>query len=190
MADVYNTFASLATDAPNVMITRRMYQLAERNLALGQFARDYTLDSYMSKTMRINRYRRFNLPTQQLVEGVPPDAVGLVVDGIDVTVEQWGIVALITDVSQVTLTHPVLTVAMERCSLALSELMEREQAKVLMTNTNVVYPGAATTRATITDGVATAAMRLSTDTVLQCTVQLRARGAGDYDSGLYGGVMQ
>ena len=68
--------------------------------------------------------------------------------------------------------------------------MEREQAKVLMTNTNVVYPGAATTRATITDGVATAAMRLSTDTVLQCTVQLRARGAGDYDSGLYGGVMQ
>jgi len=51
------------------MITKRMYELAERNLAVGQFATEYTLENYMSKTMRINRYKRFNLPTAQLVEG-------------------------------------------------------------------------------------------------------------------------
>jgi hypothetical protein len=74
-----------------------------------------------------------------LVEGVAPDSVGLVVDNVDVTTEQWGIVALMTDVSQLTLTHPILTIAMERCSLAISELVEREMARVLLTCTNVVY---------------------------------------------------
>lgn len=190
MVDTYNTFSSLSTDAPNVAITRRMFTLAERNLAIGQFAMEYSLENYMGKTMRINRYRRFNLPTQTLVEGVPPDAVGLVVDNVDVTVEQWGIVALLTDVAQLTLSHPVLNVAMERCSLAISEVVERELAKVLMTCTNVVYPTGATSRDTISDGVANPNQRLSTDIVLQCVVQLRGRGAPSYEGGLYGGIMQ
>ena len=94
MADVINNFSSLATDAPNVYITRQMYTLSERNLAVGQFARKETLPNYMSKTMRLIRYRRFNLPDRPLIEGVPPEAVGLLLDNVDVTVEQWGIVAL------------------------------------------------------------------------------------------------
>lgn len=190
MADVMNSFSSLSTDAPNVVITRRMFSLAERNLAIGQFASENALENFMGKTMRINRYRRFTLPTQTLVEGVAPDGVALALDNVDITVEQWGIVALLTDVSALTLTHPVLNIAIERCSLAISELMEREQARVLMACTNVVYPTGATTRSGITDGVANANQRLATDTVLQCSVQLRARGASGFEGGLYGGVMQ
>lgn len=189
MADVINTFASQSNDAPNVMIGRRMYTLAERHLAIGQFAQEYTLDNFMSKTMRQVRYKRYKLPTQTLVEGTPPSSVQQENEYVDITVEQWGIVSLLTDVSIKTLTHPVLQIAIERCSLAISELVEREQAKVLMTCSNVVYPSGATTRATITDGVANSNQRLSTDIVLQSTVQLRGRGAPDYEGGLYGGVM-
>lgn len=190
MPDVINTFASLNTDAPNVWITKRTFMLSERNLAIGQFATEYTLPNYMSTSFRVNRYKRFNLPTQTLVEGVAPDGVQLVVDPIDVTVQQWGIVALLTDVSVLTLVHPVLTIAIERCALAISELVERELSKTLLTGTNVVYPTGATTRATITDGVANPNQRVSTDIILQCKVQLRARGAHPFEGGCYGGIMQ
>jgi len=190
MPDVINNFSSLSTDAPNVFITKRMYMLAERNLAIGQFATEYTLPNYMSKSFRINRYRRFALPTQILTEGVAPDGVGLVVDNVDVTVQQWGIVAVLTDVSMLTLVHPVLTLAIERCALAISELVERELAKTVLTCTNVVYPPGATTRAGITDGVANPNQRISTDMILQCKVQLKARGAAPVGNGCYGGIMQ
>jgi len=192
MADVLNTFASLAQDAPNVLITRRMFDLAERNLALGQFGYEYQLDAYMSKTMRINRSRRFNLPAAQLVDGVPPDAVGLTLDTVDITVEQWGIVALLTDVALVTLVHPQLEIAMQRCALAIAELQEREIARTLLnTGTAVIYGNAgATSRAGIVNTGTPKTDRLLTSTILAGSVQLRALGAPPFDGDLYGVAIQ
>lgn len=191
MADVINNFSSLSNDAPNVMITKRMYELAERNLASGQFFKDYELDNYMSKTMRIVRYNRFNLPTTQLVEGVPPDSVALGFVYVDVTVEQWGIVAMLTDVGMLTITHPILQIAIERCSLALAELMERENAKVLMTGTNVIYGnGGVASRDLIVNTGTPKTDRMTTATVLGATTQLRAQGAQVWEGDLYGGIIQ
>lgn len=192
MADVINTFASLSNDAPNVMITKRMYELAERNLATGQFAKDYTLENYMSKTMRIVRYNRFNLPTQTLTEGVAPDAVGLGFVYVDVTVEQWGIVALLTDVGILTITHPILQIAIERCALAIAELTERENAKVLMTGTSVIYGNVSTSdsRDDLVETGTPKTDRMTTSTIINATVRLRALGAPEWDGGLYGGIMQ
>ena len=174
------------------MITKRMYELAERNLAVGQFATEYTLENYMSKTMRINRYKRFNLPTAQLVEGVPPDSVGMAFDTVNITVEQWGIVALLTDVGMVTITHPILQIAMERCSLAISELTEREQANVLLNSgTTVIYGnGAVATRDLIVNTGSPKTDRMTTATVINATVRLRAKGAPAFDGDLYGGIIQ
>lgn len=189
MANVINNFQSLANDSPNVMISAEMYQLAERKMATGQFAVERTLDNYMSKTMRIIRYRRFDLPTLQLAEGIPPDSIGMFFDSVDVTLEQWGIVAMLTDVSQLTITHPILQIAMERCSLAISELTERENCKVLLTGTQVVYGGTANARTGL-DGTGTPkTYRLTTSTILSCTTQLRSLGAPTFEGDLYGGVM-
>jgi len=191
MADVINTFQSLANDAPNVLITKQMYELSERSLATGQFAKDYTLDNYMSKTMRIVRYNRFNLPVNQLVETIAPDAVGLGFVFVDVTVEQWGIVALLSDVSVLTITHPILQIAIERCSLAIAELTERENAKVLMTGTSVLYGNAGVaSRDLIVNTGTPKTDRLTTSTAIGATVQLRAQGAPAWDGDLYGGIIQ
>ncbi len=191
MPDVINNFNSLSNDAPNVMITKRMFELAERNMATGQYAQVYDLENYMSKTMRIVRYNRFSLPTSQLVEGVAPDSVGLGFTYVDVTVEQWGIVALLTDVGMVTITHPILQIAIERCALAISELVERENAKVLMTGTSVIYGngGVATRDLIVTTGTPKTD-RLTTSTVINATVQLRAQGAPPFEGDLYGGIIQ
>lgn len=186
MADTITNFSSLQTDAPNVWITRQMYLLAERRLAIGQFARRETLANYMSKTLRINRYRRFNLPTAPLIEGVPPASQGLVVDNVDVTVEQWGIVCQLTDVAMLTVNHPILQIAMDRTALAISEVTERETGRVLSTSPNVVYPGTGnTSRADLA-----ATDVLDTASILASTVQLRGRGAADFEGGLYGGALQ
>ena len=191
MADVINAFNSLANDAPNVMITKRMYELANRHLATSQPATEYELDNYMSKTMRIVRYNRFNLPVAQLVEGVPPDSVGLGFAFVDVTVEQWGIVALLTDVGMLTLTHPILQIALERCALAIAELIERENAKVLMTGTSVIYGnGGVASRDLIINTGTPKTDRLTTSTVINGTVQLRAQGATTFDGDLFMGLIQ
>ena len=192
MADFINTFQSLANDAPNVMITRTMYELAERNLAVGQFAKDYTLENYMGKVMRILRYKRFNLPVTQLVEGVTPDGNQLGFEFVDVPVEQWGIIAVLADVGMLTITHPILQIAMDRCALALTELMEREIANTLLaTGTSVVYGnGGATVRSSIVNTGTPKTDRFTNATVLASIAALRGQGAPTWDGDLYGGVMQ
>jgi N4-gp56 family major capsid protein len=184
MPDVLTTFSTLSSDAPNVHIAREMYRLAERRLVLGRMAKAHEVPQRMGKTLRVVRYKRLALPTSVLSEGVPPDAVALATENVDVTLEQWGIVVLLTDVAEITTTHPALQIAINRTSLAISEVMERELANTLMAGTQVFYPGAVVARSGIG-----ASDKMDTATVLKTTVTLRNLGAAEKMNGLYEGVM-
>ena len=184
MADVATTFSTLANDAPNVYIARETYRLAERNLRVGKYAKMHSLPQRMSKTLRIVRHSRLVLPTGTLTEGTPPDAIALAVENVDVTVEQWGIVVLLTDVALITTQHPALQVAIDRTALAMAEVLEREQCVMLMAGTQVYYKGAVTTRASIG-----ATDYLDNATVLKALTALRNKGAGEYEGGLFAGCM-
>ena len=186
MADAVTQFSTISTDAPNVWISDRMYTLAERRLQVGQWAQKYTLPQRMSKTMRVVRYARLTLPRTTLTEGIAPDAVALSVSNVDVTVEQWGIVVLITDVGLITTKHPALNVAIQRTALAMAEVLEREMCVMLMAGTNVYYGGPSTNNTR--DDLA-AGHVLNTGLILTATTFLRSKGAADWESGLYGGVM-
>lgn len=185
MADAVTQFSTISTDAPNVWIAERMYQLAERRLQVGQWAQKYTLPQRMSKTMRVVRYRRLTLPRTTLTEGIAPDAVALAVDNVDVTTEQWGIVVLITDVGLITTKHPALNIAVQRTALAMAEVLEREMCVMLLGGTNVYYGGTARTART----QLAAGDNVDTSVMLQATTFLRAKGAPSYETGLFGGVM-
>lgn len=185
MPDSVTNFAALTNDAPNVWIASEMYRLVELKLQLGQWATKYTQPQRMGKTMRIIRYSRLTLPTSVLTEGTPPDAVALSLSNVDVTLEQWGIVVLLTDVAQITTDHPALRIAIERTSLAMSEVLEREMAKMLLAGTNVYYGGTVSARSSLA-----ASDKLTTTVVLKATSFLRSKGAGDWEGGLYAGVMQ
>ncbi len=184
MADVLTTFSTLSNDAPNVYIEQRQYRLAERMMVVGSNAKKYQLPTRTGLTLRVDRHKRLNLPFSTLTEGVPPDAVALATEHVDVTVEQWGIVVFLTDVAQVTTKHPALQIAIDRTGRAISEVLEREVCQTLMSGTQVFYPAAVTTRAGIgaTDYIDTA-------TLLKATVSLRNLGAADNSNGLYDGVM-
>lgn len=183
MADAVTQFTTLSTDTPNVWIAQKMYMLAERHLVVASNAEPFTLPQRFGKTMRIVRYKRL-APPVRLTEGVAPDAVALAIDTVEVTVEQWGMVVSLTDVVQLTTTHPALTAAIDRTGLAMAEMMEREAAVALLSGTAVVFGGAATTRAGL---VATDV--ITTTVVLKATAQLRTLGAPDFEGGLYHGVI-
>ena len=183
MADAITTFSVLSKDAVDVWISREMYALAERNLLVGKYAKAHTLPQRMGKTMRIIRVARLNIPRTTLTEGVAPDAVALATENVDVSVEQWGIVVRLTDVAEITTSHPALPLAIDRTALVISELQERELCQTLLAGTTVFYPGTATTRATIGAGD-----KLDTATAIKTTVSLRNKGA-PVGEGLFNGIM-
>ncbi len=185
MADAYTTFAAIVNDAPNVLISMKMIELLQRILVLQKVADAYPLENKMSKTLRVIRVNRLSLPTTQLVEGVTPATNALTMTNVDVTVEQWGIVCVLTDVLELTVKHPMLNIATERVAMAMKEAAEREDANVLMAATNVTYAKAATTRLGL---VATDVF----DTSLAITIKakLKMRGAPGYSDGQYMCIMQ
>lgn len=185
MADVLTTFSTLSNDAPNVYIAQQMYRLAERQMVVGRYAKMHQVPQRMGKTLRVVRYKRLNLPFSTLTEGVPPDAVALATENVDVTLEQWGIVVLLTDVAEITTTHPALQIAINRTAKAIAEVLEREQNQMLLAGTQVYFGGDATLRTNITAN----ADVLDSATIIKATVALRDKGAGEYESGLFGGCM-
>lgn len=187
MADVYTTFAgTIANDAPNIYITRRMFELLERILVIPKVSEKYSLENGYGKTLRVVRVRRVSLPSTQLVEGVTPSVVNLQLDNVDVTVEQWGIVVGLSDVVELTTTHPMLNTAIDRVAMAMKETSEREDAQVLMSATNVTYPGAVMTRGTLA-----ATDVFNTALAISINAKLEMRGAPKYmPDGQYIGLFQ
>jgi N4-gp56 family major capsid protein len=185
VADAVTNFSALSNDAPNVYIAREEYRLAERRMVLGRFAKKYQMPQRMGKTLRVVRYSRMVLPVAPLAtEGTPPDAVALATENVDVTVEQWGIVGLITDVAQITTAHPALQIMINRTGMAIGEALEREVAKVLLGGTKVRFAGNVANRAAL-DGTKV----VTTTDILAVTASLRNSGAMEWDNGLFGGVL-
>jgi N4-gp56 family major capsid protein len=184
MADVATTYASLASiDASNVYIAAKTYRLVERALVVNKWAESFSLPQRMSKNLRIVRHKRFQIPRGPLTEGTPPDSIAMTIENVDVTVEQWGIVTLLTDVAMITLVHPLLNKAIELSALAMAEMFEREACVILMAGSNVIYGGNRTARSSLVAGD-----KMNTKLILKGTTSLRARGAAA-EGGLYMGAL-
>lgn len=190
MADVLTTFSSVSNDAPNVYIASQMFTLAERYLKVLKYASRYTLPQRYGKTIRVDRVKRLALPTVPLTEGVPPSAVGLTVENVDITVDQWGIVAFLTDLGLITTKHPMLAKAIDRTALAIAETIEREACNMLLGGTLVQFGGQGTPYVQKTSRAnLVASDRVATPAILAATTQLRALGAPAFDGDLYAGVI-
>jgi hypothetical protein len=72
-------------------MSARLLEVAEFNTILDQFGDKHPLPSNSSKTIRFVREEKLTVaatPTQ-LTEGIPPDAVGLTLNQIEATIEQY-----------------------------------------------------------------------------------------------------
>lgn len=185
MADAMTTFSTVSRDAVDAYIATKMIELNERRQVLQKICDVYPLEQKMSKTMRVVRFKRLSLPDTELVEGVTPSTNALELEEVNVTVKQWGIVALLTDVVQVTVKHPMLQIAIERVAMAMAETEEREAAQVLMSGTNVSYPGSVTSRSGLV-----ASDVLNSNMVFKITARLGMRGAPRNEGATYMGIFQ
>src|SRR5262245_9662357 len=186
MADAYTTFTAMSNDAINAYITTKMIELSNRVLVIQKVSDLYSLPQRMGKTLRIVQVQRLALPTGPVSEGITFPTNNLTLINVDVTVQQWVIVVALTDVLELTTTHPMLNIAIDRVSLVMAETAEREDANTLMAATNVTYAKAATTRGTL---VATDVF----DTALAITInaKLEMRGAPKFlPDGNYIGLFQ
>lgn len=130
------------------------------------------------------RYKRMNVPVSSLSEGVDPSNSTFSLEQVTVTLDQWGDVLTLTDVSQLTTKHPLVQQAMELLSENAQRVIDREVQLVWLAGTNVQYgDGSVSSRSTITSG-----MKIS-DTILhKAYVNLVDAGAPPRE-GPAGGVL-
>lgn len=130
------------------------------------------------------RYKRMNVPVTSLAEGVDPSNSTFSLEQVTVTLDQWGDVLTLTDVSQLTTKHPLVQQAMELLSENAQRVIDREVQLVWLAGTNVQYgDGSVSSRSTIT-----AAMTISNGILHKAYVNLVDAGAPPRE-GPAGGVL-
>lgn len=129
-------------------------------------------------TANFVRYKRMNVPLVPLTEGTDPSASSFSLDSQTVTLDQWGDIIEITDVAELTASHPLVQQCLELLADNAARVMDREIQLVMLAGTNVQYgDGSVTTRRTITT-----AMKLSDAVIHKARVGLVNDGVGGRDS--------
>lgn len=121
-----------------------MLNVAEFNLVLDQFGVKAPLPNNSSKTIRFTREEKLTVsatPTQ-LIEGIPPDAVGITINQVEATIEQYGQVVRLSDLAEITARHPLVEQTIQRLGLQAAETYDQLVFNVLDAATNNYRPNA------------------------------------------------
>mgnify|MGYP001213003032 FL=1 len=183
MADNVNTSTSLSYDIREYL-AKDMLAIARKYLRFENFADKLDFEKGSGKVWRAIRYARVPLPLTSLTEGTTPDGSTITVEQVTGTAEQWGQYITLSDVTELTLAHPVLRVAQERLALSYAETRDREIQRALQSVTNVFYPSTYTARSSIT-----AIDYISTGLIKKAVADLRNGGAEPIDGEYYGGIL-
>lgn len=171
-----NDYSSLSADT-STYIALKTLMVSDRILRMYNLADKATLPENNSTTFQYTRYERIPLPQTALSDGTTPTSQNLTVTVVTATAVQWGTVATITDVAQMSIKHKPLQKAIELLGLNAGETIEREIFKVVAAGTSVYYPGTVASRITLGSGDVVTA-----DTIRRATAILRANGAYGLDA--------
>jgi len=152
------TFSTLApsgglatTDDVVRYIRDELLSLAEKNVVFAQQALKVQLPQHNSKTIQFSRYPRLSLPSTPHTEGdASPTPQALSVETVSAIVDQWVMVVSLTDLSVLTIKHPLVPIVTERLGLAKAELVDREIQKVLLAADAAAFANGAASRAALT----------------------------------------
>lgn len=179
-----NTFGSNFSADASTYIAKKLLMLALKQMALYQLCDMDQLPKNNSRTLQYTRYERVDLPQQTLSEGVTPDFHSMSISTVTAVMDQWGAVIPVTDVAIDSVKHPVLQQAIGLAANQAAETIDREVAKVMLTGTNIYYPGAVVSRATLGAG-----SKITSTEIAKVVANLRADGANPREDGYYVGVL-
>jgi len=142
--------ADVTTDDVVRYIRDELLSIAEKNMVFAEHAMKVQLPQHNSKTIQFSRYPRLALPRTPAVEGETPTAQLLSVETVSAVVDQWIMVVQLTDLSILTIKHPLIPIVTERLGEAKANLVDREIQKVLLAGDSVTFANNRTSRATLT----------------------------------------
>lgn len=157
-ADVVTVTTGTAGNSGNVAADLQTYfaakllEVAELNTILDQWGEKVAIPSNSSKTVHFVREEKFvtqKTPTQ-LTEGIAPDAVGLTLNQFEATAEQYGFLARLSDLAELTAKHPIVQKTMYLLSLQAAETYDQLIFNVLDTITGTYYPNGKVSDVTLT----------------------------------------
>lgn len=151
---------------------------ADYKTKLDQFAYKEKIPSASSKTISFSQYSDLPLATTPLTEGTPPSETQLTVTPITATIDQLGAYTKLTDLAELTVKHPVITKTNELLGTQAARTYDRLINSTLVAGTNVIYPGAISSRANVT-----ATSYLTMAEIKKAVALLRTNGAEEFDDG-------
>lgn len=146
--------------------------LSRKQLVAYQFGDPLTLPKGRGVTYTATRYNRIPLPYAPLSEGVPPIGETMTIQQVSATAQQWGDKVTLTDVSELTIKHPLFKKATELTGLQIAETLERNTFMALMGGTQVNYVNSRGSRGALVAGDV-----LDTQTVIRTDAALETGGA-------------
>lgn len=167
----------LAADLQTYFSKKLLVQ-AEYKTVLDQFGYKEKIPSASSKTISFTQYADLAVSTSPLTEGTPPTDTQLSTSAITATIDQLGAYVTLTDLAELTVKHPVVQKTTELLSVQAARSYDRVINAVIVAGTNVIYPGAITSRANIT-----ASSYLTFAEVRKGVALLRNNGAQEFDDG-------
>ena len=166
-----NTFSTFQNNAQKFIAAKTLMRI-NRDVIVAGLGRKERLPNRFARTFQFTRYEKLALPQSPLTEGVTPTGRAMTISTVQAVMDQFGDVVELSDIAVITAKHPALQQAIELIGEQAAELIDREVIEILLSNTNVTFPGSATSRATLagTDVI-------DTTTVKRVMAALRSQGA-------------
>lgn len=137
----------------------QMLERALPQLCMAKFGQQVPIPRNKTQTVRLRRYNAWAPNTNPLVEGVTPNAEQMTATDVQATLQQYGRRTTLTDVIMDTHEDPVLAEYSAVMGELAGQTMEMVCYSVLRAGTNVMYPGAATSRGTVNNAVDAATLQ-------------------------------
>lgn len=134
-------------------------------LLLDKYAQSIPVPKNKGQVIKFRRPVPFDVSTEQLVEGITPAPQGLKFEDISSSLAQYGAWIAFTDVLTDTHEDPILQTITEQAGEQAALTKERILWNMMISGTNAIYSGAATTRATVVAPVTANDLRLAQRTL-------------------------
>lgn len=178
------TTNTLAHDVVPLVIRDRLLERGLETLVFMDSAEELMLPEGNGKAIQATRYERLALPNSPLTESETPTATPIVASIVQAIVDQWGGVCSMSDMSQITIKHPVLSIAQDLLGDQRAELIDREIQRVLNASSSVNYANGKASRSALTTVDV-----LTTNDVQKILATLRTNGARPWANGMFRGVV-
>lgn len=171
-----NSFSPSEYDA-KLFIAQELVRIAMFNLRLYNICDNKKdIPAGHGQTVRWINYNHLKAPKAPLTQGTDPSGQAFASTKVEATADQWGDIVSFTDVAELSIFHPVMSIAQERMAVQAQRLIDREIFEVIKGTTITFFANGKTARDSLTTSD-----KIATLDVQKMVAKLRSNGAATHD---------